>query len=269
MIAQVVSSKQKIRARQEANVKENPKKNDGRDVQNASHTVTLHSDHVSRAARFLGNNDNNDSHKIDNGVDVDVTDSPQGTKRRRRSDSDDENILRASTRIRTTSMISRPSNALRTQRFNQSDLPSPLSSTTQTISPSTIYTASPNQPVPQPPNPSTSPLEAARYRLYMQHQAHFNYTYLTSYITRARQDWQSTDRDPELLAPITAAEELWEEEHNVEVRYMQERTRLGDAARFLDSRLLEEPVVVVNEMKRRIRRRVERNKKRWESKMEE
>lgn len=42
---------------------------------------------------------------------------------------------------------------------------------------------------------------------------------------------------------------------------MQERTRLGDASLFLDLQLVQEPIVVVSEMKRRIRQRVEKIKK--------
>lgn len=64
------------------------------------------------------------------------------------------------------------------------------------------------------------------------------------------------------MAPVTAAKELRTEEHDKEGRVMQERTRFGDTVMFPDLQLVDEPDVVISEMKRKIRIRIEKNKKR-------
>lgn len=186
----------------------------------------------------------------------------KGTKRRRQSDSDDENVTAAPSRVRATPVSRRGAVPTEAQPEGDPRPPPPPPPTTEQIGPSTVYTASSStQHRPQPPNPSGSPRDQALRRLWLQRQAQVNYTYLSSYIERARQDYITNDSNPDLLFVVTAAQELWNEEHDAEVRMMQERTRMGDTGTFLDLELDEQPVVVVAEVKRRIKAREKRIRK--------
>lgn len=189
----------------------------------------------------------------------------QSKKRRRDSDSDDNNAAPARPKVRRFHKLPRNHNPTHTvpSRSDVFSRPTVLSKPkSPTTGPPAIYTTSPAQSRPQPPNASGTPLEQAQHRWFRQRQAQSNYAYLTTYIERARQDWDANGQDPELLAPVTAAKELRTEEHDKEGRVMQERTRFGDTVMFPDLQLVDEPDVVISEMKRKIRIRIEKNKKR-------